>query len=350
MSKRSAIALMLLLPAAALFAQSNVDQMMSTAKSAFGTLPRSMPSAANPITPEKAALGRILYFDPRISVDGTVSCSRCHLIGLYATDGLPKAIGNNGKLNPRNAPTVLNAADQIAAHWIGNRKNVEDQAAQALVGPPSFGMPSYDAAVKAIKAIPGYAPLFAAAFPQDADPITAANFGAAVGAFERTLVTPGPLDDFIGGDASALTARQQRGMTTFIGQGCGGCHSSTYLGGQLYTKFGLAAPYWQYTKSNPIDEGRFAVTGNPADKYVFKVPVLRNVAMTPPYFHDGSVPSLADAIRIMAKVQMGKDLTGAQVGDILAFFASLTGRIPPEVLQAPILPPTQTIDTGGPGD
>ncbi len=148
-------ALALLLPADALWAQSSASQMMSTAKSTFGPLPQSMPSAENPITPGKVGLGRILYFEPRISVDGTVSCSRCHLIGLYATDGLPKAVGNNGKLNPRNAPTVFNAAAQVAEHWIGNRKDVEDQATQALVGPPSFGMPSYAAAVKALNAIPG---------------------------------------------------------------------------------------------------------------------------------------------------------------------------------------------------
>jgi cytochrome c peroxidase len=335
-----------LLAATAAFAQSSADQLMGMAKSTFGALPKSMPSAANPITAEKVALGRILYFEPRISVDGTVSCSRCHLIGLYATDGLPKAIGDNCKLNPRNAPTVFNAADQIAEHWIGNRKSVEDQATQALVGPPSFGMPSYEAAVKALQAIPGYAALFAAAFPRDADPVTAPNFGDAVGAFERTLVTPGPLDDFIGGDAAALSTRQQQGMMTFIEQGCAGCHSSTYLGGQHYIKFGIVAPYWQYTKSKIIDEGRYAVTNNPADKYVFKVPVLRNVAMTPPYFHDGSVPMLSEAIWIMAKVQEGKDLTGVQVGDILAFFDALTGRIPTDALQAPILPPREPIDIG----
>ncbi len=342
-------AVALLLPSAGLQAQGNESQALSAAKSTFGALPPSMPSAENPITPEKVALGRVLYFEPRISVDGTVSCSRCHLIGLYATDGLPKAIGNNSKLNPRNAPTVLNAAAQIAEHWIGNRKSVEDQAMQALVGPPSFGMPSYEAAVMAIKAIPGYAPLFAAAFPQEAEPISAANFGKAVGSFERTLVTPGPLDDFIGGDASAMTVKQQQGMMTFIEQGCAGCHSGPYLGGQLYVKFGLVVPYWQLTGSKIIDEGRFAVTHQPADKYAFKVPVLRNVAMTPPYFHDGSVPLLADVVRIMARAQMGKELTGVQVDQILSFLTALTGRIPAAVAEAPTLPPTQSLDAAGSG-
>ncbi len=146
---------------------------------------------------------------------------------------------------------------------------------QALVGPPSFGMPSYEGAVKAIKAIPGYAPLFAAAFPQETEPVTAANFGKAVGAFERTLVTPGPLDDFIGGDASAMTARQQQGMTTFIEQVCASCRSGPYLGGRLCVKFGLVVPYWRLTGSRIVDEGRFAVTHDPADKYSFKVPILR---------------------------------------------------------------------------
>ncbi len=131
---------------------SNGDEtLLKQAKSVFGPLPQVMTSGKNPITPEKVKLGVILFYETRISVDGTVSCARCHPFGLYAADGLKKSIGNNCKLNPRNAPTILNAAAQISAHWIGNRMDVEDQAKQAVIGPPSFGMPSYEAVESKLK-------------------------------------------------------------------------------------------------------------------------------------------------------------------------------------------------------
>jgi cytochrome c peroxidase len=314
------------------------EELMIQAKAIFGPLPSSMPSAENPITPAKVKLGHILFWEPRISSDGTVSCVKCHPISLYAADGLRKALGNHCKDNPRNSPCIFNAASEIAAHWIGNRTNVEDQAKQALIGPPSYGMPSYESVEKILKGIKGYAMLFQEAFPKDKDPVTADNFAKAVGAFERTLVTPAPFDDFMNGNASALTEQQKRGLKTFIGTACITCHLSPYLGGQLYQKFGVFKPYEQFTKSATIDEGRFAVTKNPAEKFFFKVPVLRNVAETPPYFHDGSVDKLEDAVVIMAKIQLSKDLTEDQVTDIAAFLKSLTGRIPELALTVPVLP------------
>lgn len=321
-----------------LFAEEKNADLISLARQMFGVLPAQMASAKNPITPEKVTLGKILFYEPRISADGTVSCSKCHPMGLYAADGLPMAIGNSCKTNPRNAPTVLNAAAQISAHWIGNRTSVEDQAKQALIGPPSFGMPAYDSAMKVLKSIQGYGPLFIATFPKDTNPITAENFSLAVGAFERTLVTPGPFDTFAKGDAAALNSKQINGMRAFISEGCKDCHNGAYFGGQLYKKFGLAGPYWTYTKSRSTDLGRFIVTGDENDKYVFKVPVLRNVAMTAPYFHDGSVASLTDAIDIMAKTQLRKTISQNEIKDIVAFLGSLTGNIPAHALELPVLP------------
>ncbi|MHB8077998.1 MAG: cytochrome-c peroxidase [Candidatus Krumholzibacteriia bacterium] len=326
------------IPAAADAAGSADVDLLNRAKAIFGPLPEAMTSADNPLTPAKVKLGNVLFWEPRISSDGTVSCAKCHPVGLYAADGLRKAVGHDCALNPRNAPTVLNAAAQIAEHWIGNRTNVEDQARQALLGPPSFGMPSYAAVAKVLKGMKGYVALFQAAFPNDQDPVTADNFGLAVGAFERTLVTPAPFDDFMRGDAAALAAQQQRGLGTFLDTGCMACHMGPYVGGQLYQKFGVFEPYAKYTRSQPVDEGRFAVTRSPADMFVFKVPVLRNVAETPPYFHDGSVDRLADAVTIMARIQLAKDLTPAQAGDVVAFLASLTGRIPDALLTVPVLP------------
>ncbi len=320
------------------FGSDGDENLLKQANQIFGSLPKAMVSEKNPITPEKVKLGKMLFYETRISVDGTVSCSRCHPIGLYAADGLRKSIGDNCKVNPRNAPTVLNAAGQISAHWIGNRADVEDQAKQSVIGPPSFGMPSYEAVEKKLKEIKGYAPLFEKAFPGEKDPVNVDNFSKAVGAFERTLVTPSRFDAFAKGDQAALTNPQKRGLKAFIETGCMTCHSSAYFGGQMYQKFGIFEPYWKYTKSEEIDEGRFVVTKNDLDKYVFKVPVLRNVAKTSPYFHDGSVDKLEHAVRIMGKVQLGKDLTQPQIEEIISFLKSLTGKIPEGVLNVPLLP------------
>ena len=317
------------------------EDLLKEAKQIFSPLPQAMSSEKNVITPEKVKLGKILYYETRISVDGTVSCARCHPIGLYAADGLKKSIGNNCKVNPRNAPTLLNAAGQISAHWIGNRVDVEDQARQSVIGPPSFGMSSYEAVETRLKKLKGYLDLFKEAFPGGNNPVTVDNFAKAVGAFERTLVTPSPFDSFLKGDIAALKEQEKRGLKTFMEAGCGMCHFGTYVGGQMYQKFGVFEPYWKYTKSEPIDEGRYVATKNEPDKYVFKSPVLRNVAKTAPYFHDGSIDKLEEAVLIMGKVQLGRDLTKVQVEEIVTFLKCLTGIIPEEALTIPLLPSTE---------
>ncbi len=317
------------------------EDLLKEAKQIFSPLPQAMSSEKNVITPEKVKLGKILYYETRISVDGTVSCARCHPIGLYAADGLKKSIGNNCKVNPRNAPTLLNAAGQISAHWIGNRVDVEDQARQSVIGPPSFGMSSYEAVETRLKELKGYLDLFKEAFPGENNPVTVDNFAKAVGAFERTLVTSSPVDSFLKGDIAALKEQEKRGLKTFMEAGCGMCHFGTYVGGQMYQKFGVFEPYWKYTKSEPIDEGRYVATKNEPDKYVFKSPVLRNVAKTAPYFHDGSIDKLEEAVLIMGKVQLGRDLTKVQVEEIVTFLKCLTGIIPEEALTIPLLPSTE---------
>ena len=312
--------------------------LQTRAKQVLGALPKAMVSEKNPITAEKVRLGKMLFYEPRISVDGTVSCSRCHPFSLYGADGLSRAVGNLGKVNPRNAPTVLNAAGQVSEHWTGNRADVEDQAKQSLTGPATFGMPSYAEAEKRLKGITGYGPLFKRAFPQDKDPITVDHFAEAVGAFERTLVTPAPFDVFLTGNPEALSEREKKGLTTFLEVGCSGCHSGPYVGGRRYARFGSSEPYWKYTKSEKIDEGRFSVTAHESDKYVFKVPVLRNVAKTAPYFHDGSVADLEKAEWIMGRIQVGRDLSKEELESLGAFLKSLTGDIPQDALQIPLLP------------
>ncbi len=332
------IVLSLLFFTGLLFADNGDEDLLKQAKQIFSPLPQVMFSEKNPVTPEKVKLGKILFYETRISVDGTVSCVRCHPIGLYAADGLKKSIGNNCKVNPRNAPTIFNAAGQISAHWIGNRTDVEDQARQSVIGPPSFGMPSHEAVEKKLKEIKGYGELFKKAFPGETDPITVDNLAKAIGAFERTLVTPSHFDSFLKGDIAALNGQEKRGLRTYMEAGCIMCHFGPYLGGQVYQKSGIFEPYWKYTKSEPIDEGRYAVTKNEADKYVFKVPIHRNVAKTAPYFHDGSIDKLEDAVWIMGKIQMGKDLNKSQVEEIVTFLKSLTGKIPEDALKVPLLP------------
>jgi cytochrome c peroxidase len=312
--------------------------LLKQARESLGRLPPVIMSPENPVTPAKAELGKMLFYETRFSADGTVSCVRCHPFSLYGADGLRKSVGVGGKPAARNAPTVLNAAGQISAHWVGNRKDVEDQASQSLVGNSSSVMPSSQAAEKKLTEVPGYEPLFRKAFPGEKNPVNAANYGQAVGAFERMLVTPSPFDAFLDGDMTALTNPQKTGLRGFFEAGCAGCHSGIYVGGRMYQKFGLAEPYWTYTKSPDIDEGRFIVTKNADDRYVFKVPGLRNVAMTPPYFHDGSVDRLSDAIRIMGKVQLGSTLEDREIEDIVNFLGCLTGRIPEDAMHVPILP------------
>jgi cytochrome c peroxidase len=304
----------------------------------FASLPQNFATAQRPISPALVELGRALFFDPRMSVDGTVSCARCHQPALYGTDGLAKSHGNHDRVNPRNAPTVLNTALQAKQHWTGNREDVEDQATKALTGPASYGNPNFDQPIQRLKAIAGYQPMFKPAFPEDANPITPDNWGKAIGAYERTLTSRSRFDEFLDGKSGALSPTEQQGLRTFINTGCSGCHNGVGVGGGTFKKFGIAEPYWNATGSQEMDEGRALDSKNPEDRYVFKVPSLRNVVMTGPYFHDGSVPSLDAAVRTMAKVQLGATLGEKDVHDIVDFLGSLTGPLPENFATAPVLP------------
>lgn len=313
--------------------------LLAQARQVFKPLPVDAATAENPLTPEKIRLGRLLFFEPRVSADGTVSCARCHQPALYGTDALPKSIGAAYRTHPRHAQTVLNAAIQFVQHWRGDRVSVEDQAIKALIAPPAYGHTNYDAALAKIKAVPGYPELFASAFPGQAEPVTADNWGKAIGAYVRTLLTRAPLDAFLSGDTNALSATAQAGLRTFIRVGCVGCHHGVGIGGGMYQKFGITEDYWNATHSAVVDKGRFEVTQNPSDLYVFKVSSLRNVAMTPPYFHDGSVATLPMAVRVMGRVQLGKTLTDTEVDEIVAFLHTLTGPLPANFATMPALPP-----------
>ena len=334
------LSVMIAFAASGVWAQ-NQDQdavLLQQARVFFQKLPTDFGDSEHPVTPERVVLGKTLFFDPRWSVDRNVSCATCHNPALYGADALTKSIGVKGKQHPRNAPTVLNIAGHVSANWRGERKDVEDQAVAAALGVFSTGHAEHAAWIAQIEAISGYLPMFQRAFPNDQRPVSAANLGLAIGAYERRLVTPAPFDSYLDGKISALTPQARTGLQTFINTGCIACHSGGGVGGTLYRKFGLYVDYWKATGSVEIDKGRFDITKNDSDLYVFKVPGLRNVAMTAPYFHDGSAATLVEAVRVMASTQLGKFLSDEEVQDIVAFLGSLTGELPSDFATAPTLP------------
>ena len=272
-----------------------------------------------------AVLGRALFWDERISSDGKTSCGSCHFAQDWGADRRPFSPDASGKLTSRHSPTVFNSMGQPALRWLSDRKTGAIQAEGSLTG--SLGFAKRESALEKLREL-NYEADFRRAFPQDAEPLSTANYGKALEAYQATLVTPAPFDRFLAGDDRAMTPKQLAGLRTFIATGCGACHSGALLGGSQLVKFGVVKDYWAETGSAKPDVGRFAATKKEEDRYVFRVPMLRNVAKTAPYFHDGSVASLDRAVRIMASVQLGRQLEDAAVSDIVAFLESLTGEVP----------------------
>ncbi len=311
----------------------NTEYVALQKKSAllFGELPTIAENPDNPISEEKVALGKKLYFDNRLSKDNTQSCNTCHNLETYGVDNLSTSPGNDGGLGTRNSPTVLNAALHINQFWDGRAEDVEEQAGGPILNPVEMAMPSEKEVVKRLSKDDEYNQLFANAFPGDKSPISYKNIQNAIGAFERKLITPSKFDDFLKGDLTALNAIEIEGLQLFIDKGCVACHSGNALGGNMHQKFGIFDDYWKHTNSEKIDEGKYEVTKKESDKYIFKSPSLRNIAKTYPYFHDGSVYDLKDAIKIMGKVQLNKEFTNEELEAIFAFLNSLTGELPENI-------------------
>jgi cytochrome c peroxidase len=311
-------------------------------------LPDRAPAPAdNPTTPAKVELGRMLYLDPRFSQTGTVSCNSCHNVMLGGDDNRPVSMGVQGKTGGRSAPTVWNAAFNSSQFWDGRAPSLEEQAKGPVANPVEMGMNAVEEAMNRVRDIPGYRPYFEQAFPGVKEPLTVDNAAQAVAAFERTLITPGSAyDRYVKGDKTALNVQQVRGMNTFDSVGCTSCHSGPAFNGPAMapgTGFFMKFPTYtdnKYVKQYQLtaDPGRYMVTKNEQDRNMWKVPTLRNIAMTAPYFHNGSVRTLDEAVRVMGKTQLNRDLTDAQVADIVAFLEVLSGPFPDQVL--PHLPPT----------
>lgn len=312
--------------------------LLEKAKTTFSPLGEVANSPDNPITPEKVLLGQTLYFDKRLSKDETVSCNTCHDLQNYGVDNESTSDGVGGQKGGRNSPTVLNAAYHFSQFWDGRAKDVEEQAGGPILNPIEMAMPDQEAVIKRLQGINGYLEMFSAAFPGEEQPINYVNLQKAIGAFERKLITPSRFDEFLMGYEEALTTEEKKGLQTFMDVGCTACHSGTVLGGQMYQKFGLAGNYWNFTNSEKVDNGRFLVTNNESDKFLFKVPSLRNIEKTHPFFHDGSIKSLDEAVKIIAKLQLNRDLTDQEVKEIVTFLKSLTGTMPAELAKAPEMP------------
>lgn len=281
-------------------------------------------------------LGRMLFHDPRLSRSGIISCNTCHNLARYGTDNLPTSLGHGFVPGPRNSPSVFNAALHTRQFWDGRARDVEEQALGPILNPKEMAMPASDQVIERIVSIPEYVALFRQAFPGQKDPVNYRNVGVAIGAFERMLLTPSRFDRYLAGDRKALTAREKRGLKVFLDTGCVSCHAGPAIGGMVFQKFVKPGE-----DPERADVGRYAVTKDPKDRYVFKAYSLRNVARTYPYLHDGSVWDLAEVVRIMAEVQHNKTLSRSEIADIVAFLNSLTGDVPAVARELPILPPSR---------
>ena len=307
---------------------------------AWETLPMEAPAPAdNATTAEKVELGKMLYHDPRLSSTGTVSCSSCHNTMLGGEDNRPNSMGVNGQTGGRSAPTVWNSAFNKVQFWDGRAASLEEQAAGPVTNPIEMGMKSWDDVVARLKTIEGYQVAFEAAFGKDA--ISKDNATKAIAAYERTLITPNsPYDKYVEGDKAALSAQQVRGMEKMAELGCTSCHSGPAFNGPgaFQTFPVMSNPYFEAQYHFKKDKGLAEVTKKDEDEHLWKVPTLRNIALTAPYFHNGSVKTLEEAVRLMGKLQLGKDLSKEEIADIVAFLDALTGTFPKQ--QMPTLPGT----------
>jgi cytochrome c peroxidase len=304
----------------ALAAGPDAERIHQRALRYFTPLPDAMPGAEND-TEARVQLGQMLFFDPRLSANDTQSCASCHLLGegQFGMDNLAVSPGAFGDVGTRNSPTVLNAGFQASQFWDGRAHDLADQAGQPILNPIEMAMPDQQAVLDKLAGIENYPAAFAAAFPADATPLTYANLAEALSAFQRTLRSPSRFDDFLEGDLAALNEQELRGLDGFIRHNCVRCHDGALLGGVTFEKLGIYGDY-----PNQEDQGRFEVTGDEADRMVFKTSQLRNVARTGPWYHDGAVDTLDEAVRTMAELQLRRRISDEDIADMTVFLGALT--------------------------
>ena len=311
------------------------NSLMNEAQQYFKPIPATAPVLKdNPATPARVELGKILYFEPRLSSSALISCNTCHNVGLGGTDFQETSTGHKWRKGPRNAPTVLNSVYNVAQFWDGRAKDLAEQAKGPVQASVEMNNRP-EMVVKTLKSMPEYTELFKKAFPGEKDPVTFDNMAKAIELFEATLVTPdAPFDLFLKGDEKALNTKEKRGLATFIDKGCSDCHGGINMGGDDYYNFGVI----KVPASSLVadDKGRFKVTQDPADEFNFKSPSLRNIELTAPYFHSGKVWNLKSAVVVMSTAQLESKLTKKEVDDVVAFLKATTGKQPR--IEHPILP------------
>lgn len=314
------------------------DDLLTKARQVFQPIPAAPPELpGNPSSPSKIELGKMLYFDPRLSASHAISCNSCHNLGLGGADAESTSLGHRWQHGGRNAPTVFNSVFNKAQFWDGRAKDLEQQAGGPIVNPIEMASPEAHVAEQ-LKGVPGYREAFEKAFPGESDPITLGNVRKAIAAFEATLITPNaPLDRFLRGEANALSPAQKEGLALFIDRGCASCHNGINVGGGMYAPFGVVEKPGADILP-PTDKGRFTVTKTASDEYVFKVPTLRNIRLTAPYFHSGQAWDLGQAVAVMGASQLGAQLSADEVSKITAFLDGLTGDQPK--VTYPELPPS----------
>lgn len=298
-------------------------------------------AAQEPITPIEPVkeinlamveLGKKLYFDPRLSKSGFISCNSCHNLSMGGTDNLKTSIGHNWQQGPINAPTVLNSSMNVAQFWDGRAADLKEQAGGPIANPGEMAF-THTLALEVLESIPAYVTEFTRVFGPDC--INIDQVTTAIAEFEKTLVTPdSDFDQWLLGDANAISAEELAGYQLFKNSGCVACHMGPAVGGSSFQKMGLVSPY----ETNNAAEGLAGVTGKDADRFKFKVPTLRNVEMTYPYFHDGEAATLTEAVEVMGRLQLGRNFEKADIDQMVAFLTTLTGEQPSFVL--PILPPS----------
>ncbi len=312
------------------------NDLRTQAQNMFSAVPLYPPVIdGNELTEDKVELGKMLFFEPRLSASHLISCNTCHNVGMGGHDYLPTSIGHGWQKGPRNAPTVFNAVFNAAQFWDGRAADLAEQAK----GPVQAGveMSSTPERVEAtLKSMPEYVSRFQAAFPGQEDPVTFDNMATAIEAFEATLITANArFDKFLRGDDKALNEQEKEGLSLFMNKGCAACHGGVNFGGQDYFPFGLVTkPGAEILPAG--DKGRFSVTETASDQYVFRAAPLRNIELTAPYFHSGAVWSLEEAVAVMGTAQLGAELSGDEVQSIVAFLKTLTGEVPE--IRYPLLP------------
>ena len=292
---------------------------------------QTIPAVRN-IDPAKVELGKKLFFDPRLSKSGFISCNSCHNLSMGGSDNLKTSIGHNWQQGPINSPTVLNSSLNMAQFWDGRAANLKEQAGGPIANPGEMAF-THELAIDVLKSIPGYVAEFKQVFGHDK--LTIDEVTTAIAAFEETLITPNSrFDRWLDGDDRALTRNELEGYKLFKESGCVACHNGPNLGGTSFQKMGVVTAY----KTASTAQGRIEVTGKDADRLNFKVPTLRNVELTYPYFHDGEAPTLTVAVDLMGRLQLGREFSKEENAKIVAFLKTLTGQQPQFAL--PILPPS----------